>query len=281
MSLTNRESTSWISVGVLADNFAPEKPDSNVLPRSNDLAGTNLTLSRSDDIAMEYSFASDRDVSWRMLSESGKWHSTSYLSTSLRPGIYFVDLIESDSLPVKSVSLVLDLDHSIATVVTATLPDAETAHGGLLARAQHQEELTSVTADIIQATINIPFDSSLSHHRITDELVGLRLQHHYNREEIYEHIYLNENRYVWHCLSGIEKGLGDVDRCDYLKISRELYLFVWREKIVPTLGVILVDLQQMKTTGKILGYAGEDFQQISNFPVGARSKVLNKTEHIL
>ena len=60
-----------------------------------------------------------------------------------------------------------------------------------------------------------------------------------------------------------------------------LYLFVWREKIVPTLGAILLDLDRMKTTGKIFGYADDALTTISNFQVGAHSKLINKTEHIL
>ena len=38
------------------------------------------------------------------------------------------------------------------------------------------------------------------------------------------------------CLDGVEKGLADVDRCHYVQVAEDLYLFVWREKIIPTLG---------------------------------------------
>ncbi|MCS6036118.1 hypothetical protein LNQ52_01035 [Klebsiella pneumoniae subsp. pneumoniae] len=34
----------------------------------------------------------------------------------------------------------------------------------------------------------------------------------------------------------MEKGLADVDRCHYVQVAEDLYLFVWREKIIPTLG---------------------------------------------
>jgi len=64
-------------------------------------------------------------------------------------------------------------------------------------------------------------------------------------------------------------------------ISEALYLFVWREKIIPTLGVVMVDLQKMKTTGKIFGYEDSNFEKLSNFPVGAFAKVLNHTRYEL
>ncbi|HJU49405.1 MAG TPA: MoaF C-terminal domain-containing protein, partial [Pseudogulbenkiania sp.] len=81
------------------------------------------------------------------------------------------------------------------------------------------------------------------------------------------------------CLDGVEKGLADVDRCHYFKIDRNLYLFVWREKIIPTLGVVMIDLDHLKTDGKILGYQGSNFTELSNFPVGALAQVLNTTRH--
>jgi hypothetical protein len=49
-------------------------------------------------------------------------------------------------------------------------------------------------------------------------------------------------------------------------------LIVWREKIIPTLGVTLIDLVKMKTDGKIFGYAeteAGEFETFSNFPIGA------------
>lgn len=113
----------------------------------------------------------------------------------------------------------------------------------------------------------------------TDALVGMRNQYTYSPTERYEHIYLNDNFYARQCLDGVEKGLADVDRCHYVQVAEDLYLFVWREKIIPTLGVILIDLQQMRTDGKIMGYQGSDFGALSNFPVGASAKILNLTRH--
>ncbi len=77
----------------------------------------------------------------------------------------------------------------------------------------------------------------------------------------------------------MEAGLADVDRCHYIGIAKDLYLFVWREKIIPTLGVVMIDLARQKTDGKIFGYQGSQFGALSNFPVGALAEVLNVTQH--
>nr|VXZ87612.1 Molybdenum cofactor biosynthesis protein F [Klebsiella pneumoniae] len=69
----------------------------------------------------------------------------------------------------------------------------------------------------------------------TTALVGMRNQYTYSPTERYEHIYLNDN--FTPAVSGRRgKGLADVDRCHYVQVAEDLYLFVWREKIIPTLG---------------------------------------------
>ncbi|WP_311196791.1 MoaF C-terminal domain-containing protein, partial [Pseudomonas protegens] len=90
----------------------------------------------------------------------------------------------------------------------------------------------------------------------------------YSASEAYEHTYLNANFYSWQCLRGLEHGLADTDRCHYSKIAEQLYLFDWREKIVPTLGLVLIDLKSGRSDGKIFCYQGADFSSAANFPVG-------------
>lgn len=270
-------SSNWISVGELGRSFAP---DSNILTPSKDLAGRAVHLHLADGRQVSYVFRDEHQVEAPRLRDSnGGRESATYLATSLRPGIYFVDFLRG-GLPAAT-SLVLDLGLGVATTVTGILPPAEVAYGSLLKRAQRKAELSAVEVEILPATLDRPFDPGLPHHAETADLIGLRLQHRYNPHEVYEHIYLNQNRYAWHCLSGIEAGLADVDRCHYYRIADKLYLFLWREKIVPTLGAVMIDLEQMKTTGKIFGYADDSLTTLTNFPVGAHSKIVNKTEHSL
>ena len=55
-------------------------------------------------------------------------------------------------------------------------------------------------------------------------------------------------------------------------------LFIWREKIVPTLGILLIDLVGLKTDGVIIGNDGFDAETIVHFAVGARAEVLQAPE---
>lgn len=222
-----------------------------------------MTLRFEDGSALDYQFQSEAKV------VDGTGRVESYRATEIRPGILFVDLILSDRRA-STTSLVLDLDGGICTALEATLPEETEAKVPLVERAARGVELTSVRAKFLSGAIDAPFGPGAVRHSPTRELIGKRIEYIYGRSERYEHVYLNDQFYTWHCLSGSEQGLADTDRCHYLKIADRLYLFVWREKIVPTLGVVVVDLQQMKTTGKIFGYQGLDFGALANFPVGAR-----------
>ena len=163
-----------------------------------------------------------------------------------------------------------------ATLVYGQLPDEAAARLDAFSRVERGLPLTAVETRFVFARLDAqpgPLPG------FTTALVGMRNQYTYSPTERYEHIYLNDNFYAWQCLDGVEKGLADVDRCHYVQVAEDLYLFVWREKIIPTLGVILIDLQQMRTDGKIMGYQGSDFGALSNFPVGASAKILNLTRH--
>ncbi len=176
--------------------------------------------------------------------DAGSSGKETYAAFSLRDGVCLVDYI-SGALPRTSVSMVLDATTGSATVVVGTLPTADEVVKGAFALATDGEELTAVRARFLRAAIDRPFAAGDHAHRPTDEMVGKRVQYVYGPTEAYEHIYLNEKLYTWQCLAGVEKGLADTDRCHSFKLGDRLYLFVWRERVVPTLGVVVVDWRDM------------------------------------
>jgi hypothetical protein len=285
------ESGHWISVGDLAEAF-----EGNFAPVPTvELAGTTRTLHLEDSRVVRYRFLSDSRLAWEVLEGEGRGRGAEedYFALRVRDDIYFVDHLEHEEVA-GAVSLVLDLGQMIGTVLKASLPDSPDIGESLWARAAAGKELTAVSAAFFSAAVDGPFTATTVRHLPTRDLVGRRVEYTYSPSERYEHIYLNENLYTWHCLLGAEKGLADTDRCHHLKLGDDLYLFVWREKIVPTLGVVVVDLRAMRTMGKIFGHrvagrsatgddqgghAGEGSGALVNFPVGARARLLNVTEH--
>ncbi len=275
------EPAKWISVGALAEAFSP----GNYTPTpSGDLEGRELTLYLETGRAVECRFLSASRVFWA-LSGGSDWAGPAdvpaegeagYFALRVRDGIYFVDLVTGQRPPT-SLTLLLDLSQGVATVLVGVLPVSPDVGRSLLARIAAGQEPTAVSATFVSASVDAPFTAGTPRHRPTTDLVGRRVEYTYSPTERYEHIYLNENLYTWHCLRGAEKGLADTDRCHYLKLGEDLYLFVWREKIVPTLGAVVADFQAMRTMGKIFGHAQGGSGGAVNFAVGARARLVNVT----
>lgn len=264
----------WITVGALAEGFATQ---AFILPNLAELAGKRFNLCFENGWQIDHRFDAEQ-LHW-LAADGHSSGSAPYRATSVRPGIYLVDFIKHEAGQAWSISLVLDTHSQSFTAVIGSLPSPEDTQQGLYNRALAGNELTSVQAAFHHGSLDKPWQAGACPHAPSTELVGIRNRYRYSPTEVYEHIYLNDQFYTWQCLSGVEKGLCDTDRCHYYKIAEALYLFVWREKIVPTLGVVMVDLQQHRSDGKIFGYAGDSFDALSNFPVSSYCDLLNRTEY--
>ena len=259
-------------MGALAQGSA----HSNKLAPTSDFVGEPLNLFFENGWIVEFKFKAIDKLFWSQNSpaEKRQWIKETYSATKVRDGLYFLDFVKHLERAT-SVSLVLDLNLQIFTAVIGQLPTREETRQDLLSRALKGRELTGVKTTFLSGSINKPFSFATTprHHR-TDELIGRRVEYTYSPSDLYEHLYLNEDLYTWHCLTGAEKGLADTDRCHYYKVGDRLYFFVWREKIIPTLGVLVEDLNQMRTSGKLFGYRSNDFGKLSNFMVGAKARML-------
>jgi hypothetical protein len=264
----------FIQVGKLAQSITE-----HLLPQVDDLAGRTLLLNYEQDGTITLQFGCDNTLSWAVMAGSPIESGTAapYRATRPRDGVYLVDYINPRK-QAESISHVLDLKKRIATTIVGTLPTLQEVRQDLFSRATQGIPLTDVNARFMHACIDSPFEA-LNRHAPTKDLLGKRVMYVYSKTEVYEHVYLNDNFYTWQCLSGVEKGLADTDRCHYYKIGDNLYLFVWREKIIPTLGVVVIDYDTMKTTGKLFGYESGEFGKVTNAPLGAYAKFLNETRY--
>lgn len=201
-----------------------------------------------------------------------------YEAIEVGPNVLFVDYVDSSRVGVTT-SMVLDFTTKMAMVVTATLPEKENINSDFLSRLGKSVDLSAVNVDIQHATINAtPAKGSMQHHERTTELVGKRIQYTYGSMRVYEHVYLNERFYTWHCLTGPEAGLADTEVCDYFKIAPDIYLFIWREKIMPTFGLVVINLKEMRSNGKTFGLDIKSGKMM-NFTMGAIAEFLNETHY--
>jgi phenolic acid decarboxylase len=263
----------FVPVGVLEGAFST---DNLLLPHVDDLAGKQLILYFDNGWTIEHRFLDNKRLDWLVTAGQGSGDASCerYIATNPRLGIYFVDFVRTKERAV-SVSLVLDTIRNIFTAVIGELPTRQDVDLSCLDRVAKSQELTSVKTTFLHGSIGTSLKPDTLLHDETPELIGKRIAYTYNNHEQYEHMYMNENFYAWHCLQGKERGLSDVDRCHYFKVGHMFYLFVWRDKIIPALGVELIDLRNLRTTGKIFGYQGDDFGRLSNFPVCASARIVS------
>ncbi len=240
------------------------------LEQSDALLEKILHLYDKNNEEYTYTFVSTTKLEVDSATQESPLSIENYTLVSPRKNIYLLDYIESHEQAV-SVTIVLDLDRKIGTIMRAQLPAKEEADVSQLVRATKNMPMTSVTANYFPVSIDTPFTAQTAKHEFTQDLVGKHIRFRYSSNDTYEHIYLNEKFYTWHCVKGIEKGLCDTDRCYYLKLADNLYWFTWLEKVVPTIGTVIEDLspEVMRSFGKIAGYESYDHGKITNFPVGS------------
>lgn len=274
--MTKTQERDFPTVEELSQGFSEFK-----LPQSEELIGKSMMINYENGNKAIYEFLDYETLKVKYINEETEDKiSAIYTAVSPRHNIYVVDFIWSFG-DTKSVTIVVDLNKNIATTLIAKLPNEKEVSVSQFERGDKGLPLTSVKAEFMHASVDTEFNENTLKHEFTKELLGKRILFKYSSNDEYEHIYLNENYYTWHCVKGLENGLCDTDKCYYLKIEENLYWFTWLEKVVPTVGTVVedLDLNKMRSYGKIYGYESYDMGKVTNFPVGSYAKLLNKIEY--
>ena len=165
----------------------------------------------------------------------------------IRSGMYLVDL--PDGLGGTARMLVLDTirGRALETEITAPLPGAPDS---LLDRLAWRDSQSAVGITYrywyAQGAERQPFPPS-------HQLIGKQFRYTYSATHQYDHYYINDRYYAWHCLKGPDAGLGDFDESSYFQVAENLVLFVWKEKLLPCAGFTIEDHDAKRTVGKIFG----------------------------
>lgn len=169
---------------------------------------------------------------------------------------YFLDITFA-SRPTEALTVVLNLQTLRVLAIRSRIRSPEEA--GAQPRVAQEFLPGTLGDDPALATGEVPAE--------TRDLIGLRTFQTYSSNHTYEHTYLSSQRYAWQCLVGVQRGHGDVDLASYWRFAEGLYVFTFREFLIPVASVFLFDFQQLRSTGKFLGQTGEG--AIANSPAGA------------
>jgi hypothetical protein len=110
------------------------------------------------------------------------------------------------------------------------------------------------------------------------DLVGRRALWVYSEAHAYEHLYLSRHWYTWQCLAGPERALADTDACTTYRLRPGIYMFGWREKVIPCAAVTVADHDSMRSHGALFGLDAEG-TGTGHFTFGAFRRLLGATVH--
>lgn len=264
-SINLSDTTTWLPLDGLAPGF-----DASKAPLSNALDGRTITVIDDRGTRIAHTFAPGA-VSWTY--EPGAGDPTPAAAQTDACEVFEVDeelyyaQFHHDYLPNEAVTLILDLRSGHALAVLSVLGDAvpgTTAVQHLFAPSRIEEIPQSGEAPAP-----------------TTELIGRRVLWVYSSVHAYEHIYLSPHWYTWQCLAGPEQGLADTDENTVWRIRPGIYVFAWREKVIPCGSVTIADHRDQKALrshGVLFG-ASEADQKPTHFTFGAHGRLLANTVH--
>ncbi|MCD1145363.1 molybdenum cofactor biosynthesis F family protein [Kocuria sp. LUK] len=247
----------WPSVSTMLDGFGDQ-----TLPASPALAGSSLALHGEDGRVFTLAFHDATSLTWTTSAGgSDDRVEATYKAIEARPGIFIVDVTDGAGRQMRDITVVLNRNTGAATVAVSALHEQDGAVKG-------STEFTHARLEGTEA----------AHHRRSAGLVGKRIYYRYSDVEAYEHIYLTPGTFVWHCLRGGEKGLADVDRTLAFEVAEDLYLFFWTERVMTVESVLLVDLREQRSIGRMFGWDDTTDEPLV-LPFNSRLTVMNTTEY--
>lgn len=224
----------------------------NRLPSTDALVGATVSLSLESGRAFALQVLERHRIAWRCQgAEAEDWCEV----VEVAPHTYFLDMTFAGQ-PRESQTFVLNLETRHALGVRTVLREGDV---GKEPRAAHTFEVGVVGDPALPPTGFRP--------RPTRDLIGLRGLYDYGPEHIFEHIYLNSERYAWQCIVGPLRGQADVDCATAYKFDENQYVFGFREFGLPVSTVFFYNWEVMRSTGKFFA-VGED-GRIANTPAGA------------
>ncbi|PRB42032.1 hypothetical protein CQ020_13245 [Arthrobacter sp. MYb23] len=246
----------WPPVSTMLDGFGDQ-----TLPASPALAATTISLQTADGTLAEYTFLTPSTLTW---AEGAAKGTAAYKAIEARPGIFIIDFVrgqdQGKDADAENVTIILDQTTGAVTTAVSRFVSSD-------GKVRGTTEFTHSNASGRAAV-----------HQRSADLVGKRIFYRYSDVESYEHIYLNQGTFTWHCVRGGEAGLADTDRCMTWAVAEDLYIFFWTEQVMTVEAVLLIDLREQRSIGRMFGWDNPAAEPVT-LPFNSRLTVLNTTSY--
>lgn len=227
----------------------------NRLPGSSALVGASVRI-QVPGLGMTLTPRTRNALEWTADGEGAGQGTDWYEAIEVAPEIFFLDMTFR-SRPEEALTLILDFNRKRVLAIRCRIRSASEA--GAEPRVAQDFLPGTMGEDPLLVYGEAPQE--------TRDLIGLRTFQTYSPNHTYEHTYLSARRYAWQCLVGVQRGHGDVDMASYWRFDDNLYVFTFREFLIPVASVFLFNFRDMRSTGKFLGVTGDG--AVANSPAGA------------
>jgi len=217
--------------------------DTNRLPQTDALTGQSISITCSDGGCLRFQFDADRTVTWQ--AHGFEWDGTgrdSYDGVAIGEGAYWVDLNLAERAK-ESITAVFHPEMGWALIIHSIIHEADF------------DTETRVTQTFHPGYVGEKRSATLPTE--TRDLIGKRTLFRYSVNHLYEHIYLSSRRFVWHNLVGEQRGHAAAELATTWKLEDGLYVFTWREEIIPVGTVFVFDYARGRSTGKFIGLSSD------------------------
>ncbi|OMW48250.1 molybdenum cofactor biosynthesis protein F [Burkholderia pseudomallei] len=241
--------------------------DTNRLPATDALVGRALTFELPGG-AFAANFVDGQTLSWRRGETGGTdW----YEAIEVAPDTFFVD-VTFKSRPAEALTLVFNTATRRALGILSRIRSRDEA--GAAPRVAQDFLVGTIAGGQADAGVSGILGIAGAEPAETRDLIGTRTLNVYSPNHTYEHTYLSSTRYCWQCLVGEQRGHGDVDLATTYKFADDLYVFTFREFLIPVASVFVFNFAAGRSTGKFLGETGNG--AIANRPAGSFIRKLSQ-----
>jgi hypothetical protein len=261
------DTSTWLPLDGLAPGFDASKAE-----LSGDLEGRTFTLVDERGTRVAHTFGPG-SVSWDYQPGAGDPIEAAQQTDACEvvkvdDDLYYAQF-HHDYHPNESVSLFLDLRSGYALAVIAVLGE-RTVDKVAVQHVFNVARIEEVTDGVGEAPAP------------TLELIGRRVLWVYSSEHAYEHVYLSPHWYTWQCLAGPEQGLADTDENTVYRMRPGIYVFTWREGVIPCGSITIADHRDAKAIrshGVLFGEAEDKDAKPTHFTFGAHGRLISNTIH--
>ncbi|HTX62207.1 MAG TPA: MoaF C-terminal domain-containing protein [Acidimicrobiales bacterium] len=232
----------------------------NRLPRTDALAGREISLVRDDGLTVTFVFGVTT-VRWQEPGE-GSTVEAPYDAVELRDHVLSVDFQHPELAGGWSTRVATSLALNTQTGAALLVRNTVTLAGE-----------GDLRQDVYPCTIA---GSGASPPTLTGELVGRRAYAEYSDATAMEHVYINSRRFGAQPLGKVDAAVSDICDSTTWKLGEELYVLTWVEEWDPTGAVLLMDFAGLRNAGVFMG---RDDGGFFRFVCGARLVLLGETDY--